>query len=46
MDMNEEKVKDLIYWDYRKYLNVWVCEYAAGAAGYALYPGSVNGNQN
>lgn len=44
--VGDEEMKLLIQWPRNKYLNVWVCEYAAGAAGYALYPGSVNGNQN
>ena len=44
--VGDSEMKGLIQWPRNKYLNVWVCEYAAGAAGYALYPGSVNGNQN
>jgi len=44
--VGDEEMKQLIQWPRNKYLNVWVCENAAGAAGYALYPGSVNGNQN
>jgi PKD repeat protein len=44
--VGDEDMKMLIQWPRNKYLNVWVCENAAGAAGYALYPGSVNGNQN
>jgi len=44
--VGDSDMKSLIQWPRNKYLNVWVCEYAAGAAGYALYPGSVNGNQN
>ena len=44
--VGDSEMKELIQWPRNKYLNVWVCEYAAGAAGYALYPGSVNGNQN
>ena len=39
-------MKSLIQWPRNKYLNVWVCEYANGAAGHALYPGSVAGGQN
>ncbi len=38
-------VKDLIQWPRNSYLNIWVVENAAGAAGYSLYPSSVNGNQ-
>ena len=36
-------MKLLIQWPRNKYLNVWVCAEAGGAAGYSLYPGSVNG---
>ena len=36
-------VKDLIQWPRNSYLNVWVVENANGAAGYSLYPSSVNG---
>ncbi|MBM71825.1 MAG: hypothetical protein CL847_03485 [Crocinitomicaceae bacterium] len=39
----EDEVKELISWPRNKYLNVWVCEEAAGAAGYAYLPGSVDG---
>ncbi len=39
----EDEVKELISWPRNKYLNVWVCEEASGAAGYAYLPGSVNG---
>lgn len=39
------EVKDLIQWPRNNYLNIWVVENAAGAAGYSLYPSSVNGNQ-
>ena len=38
----EDDVKELISWPRNKYLNVWVCEEASGAAGYAYLPGSVN----
>ena len=44
--VGDSEMKELIQWPRNKYLNVWVCENAGGAAGYALYPGSVNGNQN
>ncbi|MBK8947995.1 MAG: choice-of-anchor J domain-containing protein [Flavobacteriales bacterium] len=37
-----QDMKDLIQWPRNKYLNVWVCAYADGAAGYTLTPGSVN----
>ena len=36
-------VKDLIQWPRNSYLNIWVVENANGAAGYSLYPSSVNG---
>lgn len=39
-------VKDLINWPRASYLNVWVVENAAGAAGYSLYPSSVANMQN
>ena len=39
------EVKDLIQWPRNSYLNIWVVEDANGAAGYSLYPGSVNGTQ-
>ncbi|MBK8339305.1 MAG: choice-of-anchor J domain-containing protein [Flavobacteriales bacterium] len=38
-----QTMKDLIQWPRNKYLNVWTCAYADGAAGYTLTPGSVNG---
>ena len=38
----EDEVKELISWPRDMYLNVWVCEEASGAAGYAYLPGSVN----
>ena len=37
-----DEVKNLIAWPRDKYLNVWVCEEANGAAGYAYLPGSVD----
>jgi len=39
------EVKDLKKWPRNSYLNIWVVEDANGAAGYSLYPGSVNGAQ-
>lgn len=39
-----QTMKDLIDWPRDKYLNVWVAASANGAAGYAMYPGSVDGN--
>ena len=44
--VGDSEMKSLIQWPRNMYLNVWVCEYAAGAAGYALYPGSVANWQN
>lgn len=43
----DDSVKELIAWPRDMYLNVWVCEEANGAAGYAYLPGSVDnwGNQ-
>ena len=41
-----EDMKLLIQWPRNKYLNVWVCAEAGGAAGYSLYPSSVNGSNN
>jgi PKD repeat protein len=35
-------MKALSYWPRNKYFNIWICDNAAGAAGYALLPGSVN----
>jgi plastocyanin len=42
----EDDVKNLIGWPRDMYLNVWVCESAGGAAGYAYLPGSVNSFQD
>lgn len=36
-------MKDLIIWPRAKYLNIWTCINAAGAAGYTMQPGSVSG---
>ena len=41
-----DEVKELIAWPRNKYLNVWVCEEANGAAGYAYLPGSVDSGWN
>ena len=38
------EMKQLIQWPRNKYLNVWVCEDAAGAAGYTQYPQWVQGS--
>jgi hypothetical protein len=37
-----QDMKDLIQWPRDRYLNVWVAASADGAAGYAMYPGSVS----
>lgn len=42
----DDTVKELIAWPRDMYLNVWVCEDANGAAGYAYLPGSVDNWQN
>lgn len=42
--VGDSDMKQLIQWPRDSYLNVWVCAYAAGAAGYSLYPSSVNDN--
>ena len=39
-DVGDQSMKNLIQWPRNKYLNVWVCAYADGAAGYTLTPGS------
>lgn len=52
MDMNDEPVKDLAYWNYRKYLNIWVVTNiqsgsAAGTIlGYAVFPWTSNFNKD
>jgi len=38
-----QDMKDLIIWPRDRYLNVWVCAYAQGAAGYTQTPGMVAG---
>ncbi|MFM7770523.1 MAG: zinc metalloprotease, partial [Bacteroidota bacterium] len=38
-----QSMKDLIQWPRNKYLNVWICADASGAAGYTLMPGDVSG---
>jgi len=43
-NQGDSEMKSLIQWPRNKYLNVWTCAYAGGAAGYTLKPGSVNGN--
>jgi PKD repeat protein len=41
-----DDVKDLIQWPRNKYMNVWVVNYAAGAAGWTYTPGSVSNNNS
>lgn len=36
--VGDQEMKELIQWPPTRYLNVWVCAYANGAAGYAVYP--------
>ncbi len=38
-----QDMKDLIIWPRNKYLNIWICQDAAGAAGYTNLPGDVAG---
>lgn len=38
----DDDMKALIYWPRNKYMNVWVCADAAGAAGYTNLPADVN----
>lgn len=40
--VGDDNVKNLIRWDPSRYLNVWVCENANGAGGYAYLPCSGN----
>ena len=41
--IGDDQVKDLIMWPRNKYLNVWVCQSANGAAGYTNLPENVAG---
>lgn len=41
--VGDDQVKDLIMWPRNKYLNVWVCQSANGAAGYTNLPENVAG---
>lgn len=36
--IGDHQVKNLIHWDPKKYLNVYICNTAAGLAGHALLP--------
>jgi len=40
-NQGDQSMKNLIQWPRNKYLNIWVCANADGAAGYTLTPGSV-----
>lgn len=40
----DQSMKDLIMWPRNKYLNIWICQDAAGAAGYTNLPADVAGN--
>ena len=42
--VGDDQVKALIMWPRNKYLNIWVCQAANGAAGYSNLPANVNGN--
>ena len=37
-NVGDNQVKNLIKWDQRKYLNIWICTAANGAGGYAYLP--------
>ena len=41
-NVGDQDMKDLIQWPRNKYMNVWVCAYANGAAGYTYRPVSAN----
>ncbi len=41
-NQGDQAMKNLIQWPRNRYLNVWVCAYANGAAGYTYRPGPVN----
>ncbi|MCB2377091.1 choice-of-anchor J domain-containing protein [Hymenobacter sp. BT635] len=44
--IGDDRVKSLITWDQNRYLNIWVCDAANGAGGYAYLPcsgGSADG---
>jgi hypothetical protein len=42
--VGDQSMKDLIMWPRNKYLNIWICQDAAGAAGYSNLPPDVAGN--
>lgn len=39
----DSEMKELIDWPRNKYLNIWICTEAGGAAGYTFLPSSTNG---
>lgn len=41
-DGYNDSMKQLSYWPRSKYLNIWVCSDAGGAAGFSNYPSSVS----
>lgn len=52
MDMSTEKVKSLINWNYKKYLNIWVVTSISGGVdggevlGYACFPWATNATRD
>ncbi|MFM6951724.1 MAG: M43 family zinc metalloprotease [Bacteroidota bacterium] len=52
MDMTTEKVKSLINWNYKKYLNIWVVSSISGGIdggevlGYACFPWATNATRD
>lgn len=45
-DFNDEVyLKGLSYWPSDQYLNIWVCDLAAGVLGYAQFPSDISDNQ-
>src|SRR5690554_1922327 len=41
-NIGDHQVKELIHWPPEKYLNVYICNEAAGLAGHALLPGAAD----
>jgi len=42
---DEIRLKGLSYWPSDQYLNIWVCDLAAGVLGYAQFPSDLSDNQ-
>ncbi|MDB5256826.1 MAG: hypothetical protein JWM14_1521 [Chitinophagaceae bacterium] len=42
---DEIYLKGLSYWPSDQYLNIWVCDLAAGVLGYAQFPSDISDNQ-